>query len=452
MSQSQSRFHRRTLVSIGSLSFFAFLYTCILLYPLYRQHIPKALLPPATSYPAGREGLELCSGMDHSPAWSFNKTRDERAYGLNTEQCHAAFPGLFADIGRAMEYRKSSSNYMIEEDIDISWKQDGAVRAAILDQQLYIRDTRLSGSNHETPRILAILHALHRAIITSPVPLPDIEFSFTTSDIADPEHLQKTIWALSRTVDEKEKWLMSDFGFWSWPLSLVGGYEQIRLQISETELGFNSKKRQAIWRGALRTNKHREDLLRVTEGKYWADVKAVEWSTATEPKISNGASPVSMPEHCQYQFLIHTEGRSYSGRGKYLQNCNSVVIMPKRNWIEPHHSLLVSAGPDQNFVEVEEDFSDLEPRILELLGDPEKSQRIAQNGVDTFRDRYLTPAAQACYWRQLILGWAEVSFVPKALMTSSGQYSRGEPFETFVIQKAMAISSCSWMSRLFSYC
>jgi len=97
--------------------------------------------------------------------------------------------------------------------------------------------------------------------------------------------------------------------------------------------------------------------------------------------------------------------------------------MRKRNWIEPHHSLLVSAGPDQNFVEVKEDFSNLESNILELLDDPEKSQRIAQNSVDTFRDRFLTPAAQACYWRQLILGWAEVSFVPEVLMadgTSTG--------------------------------
>jgi hypothetical protein len=109
--------------------------------------------------------------------------------------------------------------------------------------------------------------------------------------------------------------------------------------------------------------------------------------------------------------------------------------MPKRKWIEPHHSLLVSAGPNQNFLEVEEDFSDLEPKVLELLNDQERSERIAQNSVDTFRDRYLTPVAQACYWRQLISGWAEVSFIPDKSVTvgaGSGLLSRGVPFETFV--------------------
>lgn len=101
---------------------------------------------------------------------------------------------------------------------------------------------------------------------------------------------------------------MPDFGFWSWPLDLVGGYEEIRLQISETEPQFNEKKRRAVWRGALETNKHKEELLRVTESKAWADVKAIKWSNAKDPEINDGSSPLSMPEHCQYQFLIHTEG------------------------------------------------------------------------------------------------------------------------------------------------
>lgn len=177
--------------------------------------------------------------------------------------------------------------------------------------QLYIVDTRLSGSDHETPRILAILHALHRAIITSPSPLPDTEFSFSTSDIADPDHLKRTIWALSRTADEEEKWLMSDFGYWSWPLNLIGGYEQVRQQIARTEPEFHMKKKQAVWRGALKTNKHRQELLRVTENKEWADVKSIEWSSAADPKVSDGSKPISMAEHCQYQFLIHTEGMSF---------------------------------------------------------------------------------------------------------------------------------------------
>ena len=129
-----------------------------------------------------------------------------------------------------------------------------------------------------------------------------------------------------------------------------------------------------------------------------------------------------------------TVGHSYSGRGKYLQNCNSVVIMHKRSWIEPHHSLLVASGPKQNFIEVEDDFSDLEEKVLEMIAEPGRARSIAMNGVETFRDRYLTPAAQACYWRKMMRGWAQVSFVPAAweIEPESGtRRTRGVPFETF---------------------
>lgn len=290
-------------------------------------------------------------------------------------------------------------------------------------------------------RAIAILSAINRAITTSPSPIPNIEFSFVATDIADESHVQRTIWALSRLPSEEETWVMSDFGYWSWAVDLIGGYEDIRKQISGLETDFDMKKKQVVWRGARKTNPMRENLIRGTEGKEWADVESVDWRDARHVK---SVEAFSIPEHCGYQFVLQTEGmhppqaphpssfsniwnlgRSYSGRLKYLQNCNSVVIIPKRNWIEPHHALLVSSGPNQNFVEIEEDFSDLEENVLALLADPEKARRIAQDGVETFRDRVLTPAAQNCYWRKMLNGWSEVSFAPV-------DEGKGVSFETFM--------------------
>lgn len=109
--------------------------------------------------------------------------------------------------------------------------------------------------------------------------------------------------------------------------------------------------------------------------------------------------------------------------------------MHKRTWLEPHHPLLISSGPSQNIVEVETDFSDLEEKITFLLQNPQEAQRIAKNGIDAFRDRYLTPAAQACYWRRMLRSWAEVSFTPEEWETdetSGTRTIRGMPFESFV--------------------
>jgi hypothetical protein len=109
--------------------------------------------------------------------------------------------------------------------------------------------------------------------------------------------------------------------------------------------------------------------------------------------------------------------------------------MHKRTWIEPHHALLVAEGREQNFVEVNEDFSDLEEKVTELLAHPGRAEQIALNGVKTFRDRYLTPASQTCYWRELIRGWASVSFEPDPWDVNEEDKTRtirGVPYETFV--------------------
>jgi hypothetical protein len=133
-------------------------------------------------------------------------------------------------------------------------------------------------------------------------------------------------------------------------------------------------------------------------------------------------------------------GHSYSGRGKYLLNCESVSIVHTPEWIEPHTHLFVGEGPNQNMVAVARDFSDLNSKMEHLLRNPDVGARVARNGAAIFRDRYLTPAAQACYWRRLIRGWHEVSFEPDLFESVSGKdgktrkKARGLAFETYVAE------------------
>jgi hypothetical protein len=69
-----------------------------------------------------------------------------------------------------------------------------------------------------------------------------------------------------------------------------------------------------------------------------------------------------------------------------------------------------------------------------LLNNPAEAQRIADNSVATFRERYLTPAAEACYWRSLWEGYDGVS-EPPALWagTGEGKKKRGLRYETFIL-------------------
>ena len=107
-------------------------------------------------------------------------------------------------------------------------------------------------------------------------------------------------------------------------------------------------------------------------------------------------------------FLLHTEGRSWSGRLKYILNCDSVPIVHKLHWTTHYYGLLKPNGSDQNCIEVERDWSDLEEMVTYFLDHPDEAQRIADNAKAKFRDRNTTPAAEACYWRKMIRGYRSV--------------------------------------------
>ncbi|KAF2268075.1 hypothetical protein CC78DRAFT_565850 [Lojkania enalia] len=405
---------RRVLSYVFGISclFVVFLAVALLGRPLAFDHPQQ--LPDLHSPPTSQLALQDSA----APAISIARPSNRPSlpvygnnYGLSSTECSSQFPYLFREIERSVALRGKIGNVSLS-DIDVSWRLDGAVRAMIYDQKVYVIQAGINGNGYHRTRSLALLHQINRAILASRFAIPNVEFSFNVHDVADELHEHRTIWGLSRQPVDIEMWLMPDFGYWSWPLDLVGGYEQMRAEMGEYETDWNKKISKALWRGDIRTNKEvRGALVRVTRGKEWADVEEMAWTSMTDVSDGSAGVLVPIPEHCTYKFLVQTEGHSYSGRGKYLLNCASITIMHRAEWIEPHHHLLVPSGPLQNFVEVERDFSDLEEKVEELLQDPERAKAIVNNSVATFRDRYLTPAAQACYWRQLFLSWASDSGV-----------------------------------------
>ena len=211
---------------------------------------------------------------------------------------------------------------------------------------------------------------------------------------------------------------------------------QMKAALTEEYEGWtwSKKVRKILWRGATMGLPLREKFIEITKDKPWADVKALDWHN--KESMSNDLR--SMPEHCQYKYLAHTEGNSYSGRLKYLQACNSVVVAHTMDWIQHHHPLMRSSGPQQNYLEVERSFNDLEQKITWLEAHSKEAERIAANSVKTFRDQYLTPAAEVCYWRKVIHGWARVSFEPDFFKVVNGSSVwRGLPAESYLLERRL---------------
>lgn len=159
----------------------------------------------------------------------------------------------------------------------------------------------------------------------------------------------------------------------------------------------------------------RDQLVDAARGHPWSDVKFMDWGNIQPGDM------LTMEEHCGYQYLVHVEGVAYSGRLKYLLQCKSVSVMHEQKFIQHFHHLLDgrSNSSTQNVVVVplpeKRPGSKAEPNpwqrlpeVMEKLREnPEKVKQIAENSWNGFRNRYLTPAATSCYWRQLLRRWSE---------------------------------------------
>jgi hypothetical protein len=178
--------------------------------------------------------------------------------------------------------------------------------------QLYILSTSELEPEYMLPRAIALLHSIYRAILTAPDPVPNTEFSFSVSDRADPNHVNKTIWSLSRLASQESQWVMSDFGYFSWPMSgLIGSYEKVRAEIKEREPAWEGKINKALWRGLVSNNEKRKDLIKVAHGKEWSDIRAIEWTNAKTLTKASQKHAVSMVDHCRYKYLLGTEGITF---------------------------------------------------------------------------------------------------------------------------------------------
>lgn len=238
-----------------------------------------------------------------SSNWRFQYERDAGDQGLDREQCKTAFPGLFEDVFRAMNYWRYYGS-LATDDLDRIYLDNGMARALIFRGELYVVATRAKGEDHRR-KILAVLSAIHRALVADRARrLRDIEFVFSVEDkVEDVTSSDYPVWVFSRSAIEEAVWLMPDFGYWAWdnPQNPIGPYDQVVEDVQQTDIPWIDKKRQLVWRGKPSfAPKLRRALLEAARGQPWGDVKQVDWHGST--------NVMKMEDHCKYMFIAHVEG------------------------------------------------------------------------------------------------------------------------------------------------
>ncbi len=329
-----------------------------------------------------------------------------------------------------------------------------------------------------------MLHQIHRAVLTSPGPLPDTILSINVLDGPANDTLSYSRPAFASSAPGNppitRAFLMPHFAFWAWPLPFVGGFDRATAAINAVEaaLLFTKKDPRPVWRGTKRYNsaqypQMRTCLLETAGSAAWADVQELTWAspddnsshgTAGVPGKQRTAAPTAtnalmIEDFCRYKYLVHTEGITYSGRFQFLQMCESVVLTPPIAWLQ-HTTHLVrplftsdvpgirSAGKaswqpsaaeqrawprrsspaDANIVFVAPDWSDLKATVDWLESHPNVARGIARRQRQLFvGGGYFSPAAEACYWRGMIRGWSKVA----QMEGQDWEQQKGVPWEIF---------------------
>jgi protein glucosyltransferase len=102
-------------------------------------------------------------------------------------------------------------------------------------------------------------------------------------------------------------------------------------------------------------------------------------------------------------------------------------------WAEFATHLMQPNGPEQNFVEVDQDWSNLPSRLKHLLDHQKDAEAIAERSYEVFNRRYLTPAAVSCYLRRLFHGWAAVQGFEPRIFEEGSDKLRGSAFEALAV-------------------
>jgi protein glucosyltransferase len=207
---------------------------------------------------------------------------------------------------------------------------------------------------------------IHSSIITAlPGSIPNIEFILDLDDdpqrpinIAHgPNSNKTTVWGLTRLAHQRHIWLLPDYAYWAWPSARIASHSQVRRNVHDVNTAYPWEKKynKAVWRGDKDV---RKKLISTAKDTSWGDIRVCDIYDAETKQYC-----MAQAQFCRYKYPVHTEGYTYSGRLKYLQLCNSAPVVHKLQYLEHHHGLMRSSGPEQNFIEVKKDWSDLDEKV-----------------------------------------------------------------------------------------
>ncbi len=155
---------------------------------------------------------------------------------------------------------------------------------------------------------------------------------------------------------------------------------------------FEEKKDMVVWRGAV-NRPHRLAFLEKTFYLPCCDVgdTGPKQGRAGARYADYERSRLSIQEQLRFKFVLSIEGADVATNLKWIMSSNSVCVMPK-----PRYETWIMEGrliPDRHYIEVADDFSDLEDKYEFYLARPELCREISAN-ANRYISRFFDLARQ----------------------------------------------------------
>ncbi|CAF1663422.1 unnamed protein product [Adineta ricciae] len=202
--------------------------------------------------------------------------------------------------------------------------------------------------------------------------------------------------------------LIPCFTLWVFTAPKIGRWRSVLENLPKVaeKIKWENRVHKLMWRGAR--NGGRQWLTDIGQRKDdpALDIEFIDWKPSTL-SAHYSENFKNIQQFCQYQYLLHQEGWSYSNRLKYLLLCGSPVIFANfRGWEEYWYHLLKH---DYNALiwrdrDNGESFHNL---TRNLMHDPQKAKFIGINGKNLVQ-KYLNEQAILCYLRNVLIEYEKL--------------------------------------------
>lgn len=206
--------------------------------------------------------------------------------------------------------------------------------------------------------------------------------------------------AYAKSSEDHNTILIPDFVFWAWPEAGIVDYVQMAAQMIDASRCTHSK-RGLFWIGGDHHHPTRKLLFDLAQHDRRIIAQSVEFigNKADAPRHllpTKNKNFVSLPSHCDYQYLIDLQGAGYSARLKLLLFSGRPLFIQQRR---PHEYFFDRLEPFKHYIPVSEDLSDLSAMLDWADSHPTEAASIARTAQEFAKENLMREHAVAEFKR-----------------------------------------------------